>query len=201
MLRQPYMMSSDTIIFMKTQEQTRTLQDGTMLIIRSIMPQDAEETVRLVKRMYGQCVFLFRTPEEFTMTAEDEQAFISAALEDPRSLFLGAFVDGHVIGTCALGPVGGGSKSAHRCTLSISIDRQWQSKGIGSAMMESVIAMAPAMGYAQIELEVASRNTQAVWLYMKYGFRRCGTIPHALRLKDGSALDLDMMVLELPPQG
>lgn len=199
MLRQPYL--CDIIIFMKAQEQTRTLQDGTMLIIRSLVADDAIQTIGLMKRIYGESVFLARYQDDFTISPEEEIEFIKRRLEDPSSLLIGAFGDGHVIGTCALGPVGGGSKSAHRCTLSISIDRQWQSKGIGSAMMESVIAMAPAMGYAQIELEVASRNTQAVWLYMKYGFRRCGTIPHALRLKDGSALDLDMMVLELPPQG
>ena len=90
MLRQPYMMSSDTIIFMKTQEQTRTLQDGTMLIIRSLVADDAIPTIGLMKRIYGESVFLARYPDEFTFTPEEESAFIRRRLEDASSLFIGA---------------------------------------------------------------------------------------------------------------
>lgn len=201
MLRQPYMMSSDTIIFMKTQEQTRTLQDGTMLIIRSLVADDAIPTIGLMKRIYGESVFLARYPDEFTFTPEEESAFIRRRLEDASSLFIGAFVDGMIVGLCDLSAAGSGYKTGHRASLSISIARQWQSKGIGSALLDTAIAQAMDMGYAQIELEVVSGNTKAKGLYRKYGFRRCGTIPDAFRLRDGSHLDLDIMVLTLPPQG
>lgn len=200
MLRQPYMMSSDTIIFMKTQEQTRTLQDGTMLIIRSLVADDAIPTIGLMKRIYGESVFLARYPDEFTFTPEEESAFIRRRLEDASSLFIGAFVDGMIVGLCDLSAAGSGYKTGHRASLSISIARQWQSKGIGSALLDTAIAQAMDMGYAQIELEVVSGNTKAKGLYRKYGFRRCGTIPDAFRLRDGSHLDLDIMVLTLPPE-
>ena len=200
MLRQPYMMSSDTIIFMKTQEQTRTLQDGTMLIIRSLVADDAIPTIGLMKRIYGESVFLARYPDEFTFTPEEESAFIRRRLEDASSLFIGAFVDGMIVGLCDLSVAGSGYKTGHRASLSISIARQWQSKGIGSALLDTAIAQAMDMGYAQIELEVVSGNTKAKGLYRKYGFRRCGTIPDAFRLRDGSHLDLDIMVLTLPPE-
>lgn len=200
MLRQPYMMSSDTIIFMKTQEQTRTLQDGTMLIIRSLVADDAMPAISLMKRIYGESVFLARYPDEFTFTPEEESAFIRRRLEDASSLFIGAFVDGMIVGLCDLSAAGSGYKTGHRASLSISIARQWQSKGIGSALLDTAIAQAMNMGYAQIELEVVSGNTKAKGLYRKYGFRRCGTIPDAFRLRDGSHLDLDIMVLTLPPE-
>lgn len=200
MLRQPYMMSSDTIIFMKTQEQTRTLQDGTMLIIRSLVADDAMPAIGLMKRIYGESVFLARYPDEFTFTPEEESAFIRRRLEDASSLFIGAFVDGMIVGLCDLSAAGSGYKTGHRASLSISIARQWQSKGIGSALLDTAIAQAMDMGYAQIELEVVSGNTKAKGLYRKYGFRRCGTIPDAFRLRDGSHLDLDIMVLTLPPE-
>ena len=200
MLRQPYMMSSDTIIFMKTQEQTRTLQDGTMLIIRSLVADDAMPAISLMKRIYGESVFLARYPDEFTFTPEEESAFIRRRLEDASSLFIGAFVDGMIVGLCDLSAAGSGYTTGHRASLSISIARQWQSKGIGSALLDTAIAQAMDMGYAQIELEVVSGNTKAKGLYRKYGFRRCGTIPDAFRLRDGSHLDLDIMVLTLPPE-
>ena len=200
MLRQPYMMSSDTIIFMKTQEQTRMLQDGTMLIIRSLVADDAMPAISLMKRIYGESVFLARYPDEFTFTPEEESAFIRRRLEDASSLFIGAFVDGMIVGLCDLSAAGSGYKTGHRASLSISIARQWQSKGIGSALLDTAIAQAMDMGYAQIELEVVSGNTKAKGLYRKYGFRRCGTIPDAFRLRDGSHLDLDIMVLTLPPE-
>ena len=200
MLRQPYMMSSDTIIFMKTQEQTRTLQDGTMLIIRSLVADDAMPAISLMKRIYGESVFLARYPDEFTFTPEEESAFIRRRHEDASSLFIGAFVDGMIVGLCDLSAACSGYKTGHRASLSISIARQWQSKGIGSALLDTAIAQAMDMGYAQIELEVVSGNTKAKGLYRKYGFRRCGTIPDAFRLRDGSHLDLDIMVLTLPPE-
>lgn len=200
MLRQPYMMSSDTIIFMKTQEQTRTLQDGTMLIIRSLVADDAMPAISLMKRIYGESIFLARYPDEFTFTPEEESAFIRRRLEDASSLFIGAFVDGMIVGLCDLSAAGSGYKTGHRASLSISIARQWQSKGIGSALLDTAIAQAMDMGYAQIELEVVSGNTKAKGLYRKYGFRRCGTIPDAFRLRDGSHLDLDILVLTLPPE-
>ena len=194
------MMSSDTIIFMKTQEQTRTLQDGTMLIIRSLVADDAIPTIGLMKRIYGESVFLARYPDEFTFTPEEESAFIRRRHEDASSLFIGAFVDGMIVGLCDLSAACSGYKTGHRASLSISIARQWQSKGIGSALLDTAIAQAMDMGYAQIELEVVSGNTKAKGLYRKYGFRRCGTIPDAFRLRDGSHLDLDIMVLTLPPE-
>lgn len=194
------MMSSDTIIFMKAQEQTRTLQGGTMLIIKSLVADDAMPAISLMKRIYGESVFLARYPDEFTFTPEEESAFIRRRLEDASSLFIGAFVDGMIVGLCDLSAAGSGYKTGHRASLSISIARQWQSKGIGSALLDTAIAQAMDMGYAQIELEVVSGNTKAKGLYRKYGFRRCGTIPDAFRLRDGSHLDLDIMVLTLPPE-
>ena len=198
MLRQPYL--CDMIIFMKAQERRLTLQDGTMLIIRSLVADDAIPTIGLMKRIYGESVFLARYPDEFTFTPEEESAFIRRRLEDASSLFIGAFVDGMIVGLCDLSAAGSGYKTGHRASLSISIARQWQSKGIGSALLDTAIAQAMNMGYAQIELEVVSGNTKAKGLYRKYGFRRCGTIPDAFRLRDGSHLDLDIMVLTLPPE-
>ena len=198
MLRQPYL--CDIIIFMKAQERKQTLQDGTVLIIRSLVADDAMPAIGLMKRIYGESVFLARYPDEFTFTPEEESAFIRRRLEDASSLFIGAFVDGMIVGLCDLSAAGSGCKTGHRASLSISIARQWQSKGIGSALLDTAIAQARDMGYAQIELEVVSGNTKAKGLYRKYGFRRCGTIPDAFRLRDGSHLDLDIMVLTLPPE-
>lgn len=198
MLRQPYL--CDMIIFMKAQERKQTLQDGTVLIIRSLVADDAMPAIGLMKRIYGESVFLARYPDEFTFTPEEESAFIRRRLEDASSLFIGAFVDGMIVGLCDLSAAGSGCKTGHRASLSISIARQWQSKGIGSALLDTAIAQARDMGYAQIELEVVSGNTKAEGLYRKYGFRRCGTIPDAFRLRDGSHLDLDIMVLTLPPE-
>lgn len=198
MLRQPYL--CDMIIFMKAQERTLGLQDGTKLIIRSLVADDAIPAIGLMKRIYGESVFLARYPDEFTFTPEEESAFIRRRLEDASSLFIGAFVDGMIVGLCDLSAAGSGCKTGHRASLSISIARQWQSKGIGSALLDTALAQATGMGYAQIELEVVSGNTKAEGLYRKYGFRRCGTIPDAFRLRDGSHLDLDIMVLTLPPK-
>ncbi len=76
-------------------------------------------------------------------------------------------------------------------TLAPSVADAWQSKGIGSAMLEYIILQARSKGIRRIILwgGVQSGNTQAVRLYQKFGFRTLGSFEYY-----GENLD---MVLEI----
>ena len=52
-------------------------------------------------------------------------------------------------------------------------------------------------GIEQLELGVIANNEKAKRLYTKKGFVKTGDIPHELKLKDGTYLDGETMVLFL----
>lgn len=76
-------------------------------------------------------------------------------------------------------------------TLAPSVADAWQSKGIGSALLEYIIHEARSKGIRRIILwgGVQSGNTHAVRLYQKFGFRTLGSFEYY-----GENLD---MVLEI----
>ncbi|MDQ0272673.1 RimJ/RimL family protein N-acetyltransferase [Cytobacillus purgationiresistens] len=62
-------------------------------------------------------------------------------------------------------------------TISISIDEQWQNKGIGSRLLDALLELADLhLGLTRIELEVTSANSAAVHLYEKQGFEKEGLL-------------------------
>ena len=69
--------------------------------------------------------------------------------------------------------------------------------GIGGKMMEACLAWCREKGAEQVELEVVADNMRALSMYLSFGFRVCGTRPHALRYADGSYGDEYMMVKTL----
>ena len=69
-------------------------------------------------------------------------------------------------------------------------------QGIGSALMERLLAFAAQCGYEQIELTVESKNHRALGLYLKYGFMVYGTRPHGMKYPDGS-YDNDYLMIRM----
>ena len=61
----------------------------------------------------------------------------------------------------------------------------------------AVLDAARAAGFEQAELEAVSTNAPAVALYQKLGFETTGTVPRAMRYKDGTYADFLFMVKDL----
>ena len=173
-----------------------TLRDGRQCTLRSVEPGDAPLMLQYMKIMLGETPFLLRTPEEFDYTVEEEAAVLARRKDDPRSLMLVAEMDGRIIAcadVCSHGPK---SRLLHRSDLGISILKDYWHLGLGSALMERLIAFAQRSGYEQIELTVESKNRRAINLYMKYGFTVYGTRPHGMKYPDGS-YDNDYLMIRM----
>lgn len=63
-----------------------------------------------------------------------------------------------------------------RSELAIMIHQDWQNRGIGSALLDLTIALARRSCYRSIWLTVSVRNTRAIHVYRKCGFRQCDRI-------------------------
>ncbi len=174
--------------------ETLTLRDGRCCTIRSVEPEDADSMLRYMKVMLGETPFLLRTPEEFNYTPEGEAAVLAGRKEDPRSLMLAAVLDGQIIACADICSHGARSRVMHRGELGISVRKDYWRQGIGSALMERLIAFAGQAGYEQIELTVESKNRRA--LYHRFGFTVYGTRPHGMKYPDGS-YDNDYLMVKM----
>ncbi|MBO4299002.1 MAG: GNAT family N-acetyltransferase, partial [Clostridia bacterium] len=181
---------------MTCSDETLTLRDGRCCTIRSVEPEDAAKMLQYMKIMLSETPFLLRTPEEFDYTPEEEARLLSGRKNDPRSLMLAAEMDGQIIASADVCSHGSKSRVQHRAELGISVRKDYWRQGIGSALMQRLIAFAVQCGYEQIELTVESKNHRALRLYMKYGFMVYGTRPHGMKYPDGS-YDNDYLMIKI----
>ena len=110
------------------------------------------------------------------------------------AVMLTAELDGEIIASANIASHGNKSRVAHRAELGISVREEFWRQGIGSALMERLIAAAPGLGFEQIELTASASNRRALNLYLKYGFQVYGTRPHGMKCPDGSYHDDYLMI-------
>ena len=170
---------------------------GRTIVLRSAGPEDAEDLICYLKATSAETPYLLRESEEVTTTPEQEVSFLKGILDSPQALMLVALLDGAVIGSCSLSPVGSFRRLAHRCEVAIALYQAYCGCGIGTIMLEMVLRIAKELGFEQAELEVVSGNTAAIALYEKLGFRKYGTLPDYLKYPGGQYASMDWMMKKL----
>ena len=170
------------------------LKDGRTAVLRSAAVEDAADCLEYLRITATETPFLLREAGERELTIEQEEAFLHAKLEDPRSLMLIARIDGEYAGNCGLASEGSALRVRHRCGMGIALYQKFCNNGLGRIMIEHVIDAARELGYEQMELEVVNGNDRARHLYESLGFVPFGVRPHALKYKDGTYADETLMV-------
>jgi L-phenylalanine/L-methionine N-acetyltransferase len=108
-------------------------------------------------------------------------------------LVLVAEADGAMAGNAGLHGAGSSVRRRHVMGLGIAVDRAWQRRGVGSALMATLLEAADRwLGCLRIELTVYTDNAGAIALYRKFGFEIEGT-HRAYALRDGSYADVHAM--------
>jgi len=106
---------------------------------------------------------------------------------------LAAELNGDVVGTAGLHPVGAQLRRRHALMLGISVLPQAQRQGVGSALMTAMCDYADRWaGALRIELTVYADNHGAIALYRKFGFEIEGT-HRGYALRDGVYADVHAM--------
>lgn len=160
--------------------------------VRPARPDDALGIITLMKATIAEPLNnLLSEPGEFTLTEEQERAFLTEQAMRPDWAAFVAVTDStpsRIIGTVM---ADGKRRRAirHRASVGLMVAQGWRSQGIGRALMERVIDWARESGViTRLELEVLVRNAPAIQLYERLGFQREGFVRNAL-LRNGEYLD------------
>ncbi len=172
------------------------LKDGRTALFRGPLPSDAAAALEYMKITAGETPYLLRTPEEITMTVEEEAAYLTRYPSDPNTAMIICFVDGVMAGNCQIARKTK-LKNRHRAIVAIALLKEFWGLGIGTAMFEEMIAIAETWGVAQLELEVIEGNDRAMGLYRKMGFEIVSHVPNAIRMPDGAFVKEFLMVKDL----
>ena len=84
----------------------------------------------------------------------------------------------------------------HRGDFAISVAKDYWNKGIGSQLLNNIIAFARENDFEIIDLQVRSDNKRAIHLYEKYGFKKIGEHPAFFKIDDEN-ISFYIMCLEL----
>lgn len=182
---------------MVIEEKKVILKNGQICILRSPRIDDAVQMIEYLRVSACETDFLLRYPEEVNVTLEQEKDMLQWYLDSKRDVMIVAEIDGDVVGNSSFSSVGKKIRVRHRCSVGIALYKNAWGLGIGTALLELLIAKAIECGYEQMELDVVSKNVRAIHLYEKMGFIKCGIRPNAIRHKDGTYDDDIIMVKQL----
>jgi RimJ/RimL family protein N-acetyltransferase len=175
---------------------THLTKQGRHFVLRQPTVNDAAGILRFATTLFAATDQVLTTPEEYTITLEQERQWINSFLENPNALILIAELDGETIGllTFTAHPK---KKMAHTGEFGISVHPHHQGKGIGKKMIEHLLLW--AKDHPQIEkvnLGVFASNQAAIDLYKKCGFKEEGRQLKAIKQPSGEYTDLVLMSIE-----
>ena len=150
--------------------------------IEKAKPEDAAALLDYLRAVGGESDNLTFGAEGIPATVEEETAFLEKNTTSPRSIMLLAKEDGEIIGD---GHIEAFSRRlSHRAGLGITVRKKAWGRGVGTALMERLIAHAREKELEIIELQVRSDNLRAIRLYEKFSFQKIGHYPKFLKIGD-----------------
>lgn len=162
--------------------------------IEPTRPEDAAAVLAYVKRIGGETDNLTFGPEGLPLTVEQEQAFLQSMLEAPDSAQYVVKHGDAIVANASIQRFR--RRMSHRAEVAASVAKDYWGRGIGTALMETLISFARERGVRQLNLEVRSDNERAIRLYEKFGFQKLVTFPAYFRI-NGEDVDVDLMNLDL----
>ena len=169
------------------------LKTGENLIIRTAKPDDAQALLEHARTILAEDLYNITTVDEFKMTAEKEREWIQAHFDNPAHIVLLAEVNGSLTGLLHF-ENGSRKRLAHKGTLHMSIQPEARGKGIGTALLQSLIAWAKENPVIEkLTLTVFAANQPAISLYKKMGFIEEGRRIQGIKVGDAKYVDEILM--------
>ena len=172
------------------------LRNGSTLMIRQAVPDDAGALVNYIDSISGESDFLTFGPGEFGLTEEQEVAILRRFCEADSELYIVGVIDNAIVAALSFS-AGKRPRKLHCGEFGMTVRRERWGLGIGSLMLDTLIDWAQSSGIVKkLDLRVRTDNERAIALYQRKGFVIEGTIRKGIFF-DGRYYDNYWMGLEL----
>ncbi|MGW0998850.1 N-acetyltransferase family protein [Streptomyces sp. NPDC002523] len=162
-----------------------------VVTVRRARPGDTEAVRAIRNHAIEHSTALWtHTPQ----SAAEGAAWLAAHLE--RGSAFVAEVEGEVAGFAVYGPWRQLDGYRHTVENSVYVRTDRHGLGIGSVLLEALIASAREAGHHVMIAGIEAENTASIRLHERFGFHVVGTIPE-VGTKFGRWLDLALMRLQL----
>ena len=168
----------------------RSIKTGQLITIRPAIPQDAAALLSLKKSYIRNTSTIPLFEDEYPDDEVLETALIDRYIAEKNSLLLVAEFEGMLIGNIDLT----GSKRRklfHTAMLGMGVAYDWQGKGVGYCLVESLLQNVPSP-INIIWLEIYGSNTGGIKLYENAGFEPCGIMKDFFN--EGGTIDKITMI-------
>lgn len=172
---------------------------GTEFIFRTPRSNEAELILESMAEIAASSPYILSTPESFrSRSVELQIKWIEDSEKSDTSVIIGVYdKSGKIVGFCN-GSSYKDIKRKHRASLGVSIHPDYRSLGLGKKLMEVLIdKMKTFSDIKMIELDVMTKNEQAVRIYQDLGFKKVGILPNAFILPNGEKIDNMHMYLDV----
>jgi len=134
------------------------------MIVRHADYKDIPEMANLLSE-------LFAIEDDFTVDAEKQVRGLQLLLDTPSAVVLVAESDERVVGMVSMQSLVS-TAIGERVGLieDMIVTQSYRGKGIGSSLLEALIAESANKKYGRLALGADSRNSGAIAFYQKYGF-------------------------------
>lgn len=168
---------------------TRSVRSGQQFTIRTAQPTDAAALLAYIRPIAEETEFFVLEPDEFPATEEKERQWVQDHLDSSGKILLLAEASGTIIGNVSF-ENGGSRRIAHRGTLGIAVVEGWRGRGVGTALLETLLEWAAASTIIEkVCLEVFATNGKAIRLYKKLGFVEEGRRERDIKFGPGRHVD------------
>ncbi len=171
-------------------------KEGKRFTIEQPTSEHADELINYSKKIFSSTDQVLTTPEEYSMTVDNEIEWIKILNNNPNSLLLIAKLNSAIIGFLFF-ISNSKKKASHTGEFGVSVHPDHQGQGVGKRLIETLLQW--ARKNSQIEkvvLQVFATNKKAIELYKKIGFIEEGRHIKAIKQPDGTYVDIVQMFIE-----
>jgi RimJ/RimL family protein N-acetyltransferase len=168
-----------------------TLRDGTRVLLRVLDKDDRD-----------------RLQAMFALVGDDDAEAMRENVKDPaviqtwideldygRVIPLVAVVNDEIVGDATLRL--GQGPYRHKAEVRIFLSKPYRQRGLGTAMLKSLIDIAKRMELHLLIVEVIANRTPVIRAFRGLGFQMQTTLPDYFMMPDGETLDVALMILPL----
>jgi L-amino acid N-acyltransferase YncA len=166
-----------------------TLEDGTLVTLRPLLKEDEQALLEYFQKLPAEDRLCLK--EDVTDPKVIENWIYN--LDYDNVLPLIALHNGRIVGDATLhfSPIGW---TRHLGEVRLTTDPHYRVKGLGTKLVQNIIAIAAALGLEQLSAEIPPVLDKAFYLFEKLGFEKVAVLEGFVRDLEGQESDLVLMV-------